>query len=83
MVVLTEPVVHREELLLVPDQYVCAPPENEKKNCIICLEDTRSKNVSASQNMGSKLIYSPRLMDTFKDDLINCAIEKCPFKTII
>ena len=27
--VLTEPVVHREELLLVPDQDVCAPPENE------------------------------------------------------
>ena len=29
--VLTESVVHREELLLVPNQDVCAPPENEKR----------------------------------------------------
>ena len=29
--VLTEPVVHREELLLVPHQDVCAPPKSERR----------------------------------------------------
>ena len=56
MMMLTESVIHREELLLVSDQDVCAPPENEIRMVIFAKKIHIYINSCASQNMGSKLV---------------------------
>ena len=56
MMMLTESVIHREELLLVSDQDVCAPPENEIRMVIFAKKIHIYINSCASQNVGSKLV---------------------------